>query len=162
MASRDEKMNEIIFTLIPGIITAIFASYLTARWSLKKIYSEKWWERKEKAYSDIITRLYDLMQYCEYQRDHHEWGRKLAAEKEEELKNRYSEAYWKLKKATDIGGFVLSNEGAEVLKGLRNRPLLDWNENPPWDVYDQDYQYYKEALEKIVSVANKELKASKA
>ena len=60
-------MIDIIIKIVPGIIIAIFTSsitaYLTAKWSLKRFYSEKWWERKEKAYSEIIDALYDLLQY---------------------------------------------------------------------------------------------------
>lgn len=155
-------MEDILIKILPGIISAIVASYLAARWSLRKIYSEKWWERKERAYSDIIASLYDIMQYCEYQRDHLEWGRKLPEDREKEFDEKYSEAYWKLKKVTDIGGFVISKDAADVLKDLRSRPKLDWNENPPWEIYDQDYDYHKRALDKIVAVANKELKVTKA
>lgn len=53
------------FKYLPGIISAILAAYFTARWSLRKLYSEKWWERKEKAYSEIVEALYEVMQYCE-------------------------------------------------------------------------------------------------
>ena len=155
-------MIETLLKFLPGIVAAIIASYFAARWSLRKIYSEKWWEWKEVAYSEIIECLYDIMQYCEVQRNHDLHGRKYPEERMKKFEDKYSEAYWKLKKVTDIGGFVISNEGAKVLKDLRERPKLDWNENPPWDIYDQDYQYYKQALEKIVEIANKDLKAAKA
>ena len=155
-------MKDILIKFLPGIISAIFASYLAARWSLKKIYSEKWWERKERVYSDIISSLYDIMQYCEYQSDHLSWGRKLPEDREKEFDEKYSEAYWKLKKVTDIGGFVISKEAADVLNNLKSRPKLNWNENPPWEIYDQDYDYHKKALDKIVAIAKKDLNVTKA
>jgi hypothetical protein len=155
-------MKQILFDFLPGIATAIIASYLTARWSLKKLYSEKWWERKEKAYSDIIASIYAIMQYCEYQSEHYELGRELPEDRKKEIETKYGEAYWKLKKVTDIGGFVISKDAANVLKDLKERPKLNWNENPPWEIYDQDLKYHKEALEKIVAIANKDLKAGKA
>ena len=155
-------MTDILIKFLPGIITAIIASYFTARWSLKKIYSEKWWERREHAYSDIIASLYDIMQYCEYQRDHYELGHKLSEERKKEFEKKYNEAYWKLKKVTDIGGFVISKDAVNILKELRSRPKLNWNENPPWEIYDQDYEYHKQALEKLVATANKDLKVKKA
>ena len=155
-------MKDILIKFLPGILTALVASYFAARWSLKKIYFEKWWERKERAYSDIIASLYDIMQYCEYQRDHYEWGRKISEEKEKEFETRYSEACWKLKKVTDIGGFVILKDAADVLEDLRGRPKLNWNENPPGELYDQDYDYHKKALDKLVAIANKDLNAQKA
>ena len=155
-------MTDILIKFLPGIIAAIIASYLAARWSLRKIYSEKWWDRKERAYSDIIASLYDIMQYREYQRDHDEWGRKISEDREKEFKEKYNEAYWKLKKVTDIGGFVISKDAADVLKNLRDRPKLDWNENPPCEIYDHDYEYHKQALDKVIAIANEDLKAKKA
>ena len=155
-------MKDILLKFLPGIITAIIASYLAALWSLRKIYSEKWWDRKEKAYSEIIDSLYDIMHYCEVQVEHHEYGRKYSEERMKEVQYKYAEAYRKLKKVTDIGGFVISSKGAKVLKDLRNRPKLDWNQNPPFEIYDQDFQYYKQALEKIIEIANKDLRATKA
>ena len=102
------------------------------------------------------------MQYFEYHRAHEEWGRKLSEEREKEFEEKYNEAYWKLKQVTDIGGFVISKDAADVLKDLRGRPKLDWKENPPWEIYSQDYEYHKQALDKVVAIANKDLKASKA
>jgi hypothetical protein len=155
-------MTDILIKILPGIVSAILASYLAARWSLKKIYSEKWWERRERAYSDIITSIYDIMQYCEYQRDHEMFGRKIREEKEKEFELKYNEAYWKLKKVTDIGGFVISKDAVNILQELKNRPKLEWNENPPCEIYDHDYEYHKQALEKLIAIANKDLNVKKA
>ncbi len=153
-------MIDTLLEYLPGMITAIFASYLTARWSWKKIYLEKWWERKERAYSEIIEILYRIMQYYQDKRDHYEDKRELSEEREKEINDLYNDDYWKLKKITDIGGFVISKNAVSILKDLRERPKLDWNENPPWEIYEQDYKYYKQALDKVVSIANKELKAT--
>ena len=58
-------MVEFLLKTLPGIIAAVLASHLAAKWSLRKFYSEKWWLRKENAYVEIIDALYDLVQYCE-------------------------------------------------------------------------------------------------
>ncbi len=155
-------VKDVLMNLDHFNLAAIIASYLAARWSLRKIYSEKWWDRKERAYSDIIASLYDIMQYCEYQRDHYEWGRELSEDKEKEFREKYNDAYWKLKKVTDIGGFVISKDAADVLKDLRGRPKLDWDDNPPCEIYNQDYEYHKQTLDKVVAIANRDLKATKA
>ena len=155
-------MLDIFLKILPGIITAIIASYLAAKWSMRKFYSEKWWERKEKAYTEIIDSLYDLLRYCEIQKEDYGQGTGYSEDRMKELGERYSQAYWKIKKATDIGAFVVSPEAERALKELRKRPRLNWNENPLWDVYEKDYRYYRDALEKIVDIARKDLKASKA
>jgi hypothetical protein len=159
-------MIDIFIKIIPGIIIAIFTSYitayLTAKWSLKRFYSEKWWERKEKAYGEIMDALYDLLKYCEIQKEDYGGGTGYSDEKMKELGERYNQAFWKIKKTADIGAFVVSLEAEKILIELHNRPRLEWNENPPWDIYDQDYKYYREALTRIVDVAKRDLKASRA
>ncbi len=154
-------MSEFLLKVLPGIFTAIFASYLAAKWSLRKFYSEKWWERKDHAYVEIIDALYDLIQYCEIKQDDYGQGAGYSKEKETEFRQRYNQAYWKIKKVTDIGAFVVSPQAETILKELRDRPRLEWNENPPWEIYEQDYKYYRDALNKIVQVAKDDLNANK-
>ena len=155
-------MIDFLLKVLPGIISAIIASYLAANWSLRKFYSEKWWERKERAYAEIIDALYDLLQYCEIQKEDYGVGTSYSDDKVKELGEKYGQAFWKIKKATDIGVFVVSPEAESILRELRDRPQLEWNENPPWEIYEQDYKYYNDALRRIVEVARSDLKASKA
>lgn len=155
-------MIDFLLKALPGIVSAIIASYLAANWSLRKFYSEKWWERKERAYTEIIDALYDLLQYCEIQKEDYGRGTGYSDVKVKELEERYSQAFWKIKKATDIGAFVVSSEAESILKELRDRPQLKWNENPPCDIFEQDYKYYNDALRRIVEIARSDLKASKA
>jgi len=155
-------MMEFILKALPGVITAVFASYLAAKWSLKRFYSEKLWERKEHAYVEIIDALYDLLQYCEIQKGDYGQGTGYSKENEDELRESYNQAYWKIKKATDIGAFVVSPQAETVLKELRERPRLEWEENPIFEIYEQDYNYYKDALTTIVRLAKQDLNASKA
>jgi hypothetical protein len=41
---------------------------------------------------------------------------------------------------------------------LRKRPRLDWDENPPWEVYEEDCKHYREALQKIRQCAREDLR----
>jgi hypothetical protein len=63
-----EFMENVLFA-IGGLLAAILAAWLSAKWSVRKFYSEKWWERKEKAYAEIIEALYDVLQYCEIKKE---------------------------------------------------------------------------------------------
>jgi bifunctional ADP-heptose synthase (sugar kinase/adenylyltransferase) len=78
--------------------------------------------------------------------------------KEKEFRDRYSEAYWKIQKMTDIGAFVLSDYAAGILKKLRDKPQLEWDKNPPWEIYEADCEHYREALDRIRRCAKKDLK----
>lgn len=155
-------MIELLEKLLPGLLSAFVASYMTARWSLRKFYSEKWWDRKEKAYTEIIEALYDLLQYCEIRQEDYGDGGGYAKEHLKELDKRYSAAYWRIKRAAEIGAFVISPKAAEVLQQLVERPKLDWNSNAPWDIYAADYQHYKAALESIRVCAREDLRSAHA
>jgi hypothetical protein len=45
---KGERMKEFIVNALPGMATALIASYLAARWSLRRFYSEKWWVTQKK------------------------------------------------------------------------------------------------------------------
>lgn len=154
-------MVDTILKFLPGIITAIIASYLTAQWSIRRFYSEKWWGRKERAYTEIIDALYDLLLYCEIQKEDFGQGSGYSENKMKSFRERYNQAYWKIKKATDIGAFVVSSKAEITLKELRDRPRLPWDDSDLWDIYEADYRYYQNTLEKIVDIARKDLKAQK-
>lgn len=160
-----ESAFELFYRILPSsiiaaVISAIIAAYLSSRLALRKFYSEKWWERKERAYVEIIDAFYDLIQYCEIQKNDYGQGTGFDEAKEREFRDRYNHAHWKIKRATDVGAFVVSLEAEIALKELRDRPRLAWEENPRWDIYEQDYKYYRETLDKIVRIAKRDLKGS--
>jgi hypothetical protein len=150
-------MKEIILSAIVGIISAI----LTAKLSLRKVYSEKWWDKKEKAYTEIIEALYEIMQYFEFARDEAEQNRESSDKTIIKYQEKYSIAYWKLKKATTIGEFIILSEGARILNELKTRPKLSYRNNAPWDIYQDEYEAHKEALDKIIKIAKNDLKSTK-
>jgi len=151
-------MTEILRNVLPSLV-AIVAVYLTAHLALRRFYSERWWERKANMYTQLIEALYDLLQYCEIKKADYGDGAGYADDKLKELAEKYNRAYWEVKKATALAGFVLSSDAAAILRELRDRPELEWDKNPPWEVYGQDYEFYRDALDKIVEVARKDMKA---
>ena len=77
------------------------------------------------------------------------------------MHEKYNQAYWKIKRATDIGAFVISQETQLILKELSERPRLKWDENPKFEIYEEEYDAHHIALEKIVESAKRDLKANK-
>lgn len=129
-----EALGRLVLSVLPGVIT-ILALYLTAVLSLKKFYAEKRLERKEKAYEGVIEALYDMLQYCEIMKEPYgDTG--YPGEKMKELQEKYNRAFWEVKRATDIGALVMAHEAVAILKDLRERPKLNWDKNPPWDIYE--------------------------
>ena len=151
-------MIEWIKIVLPGVIPAVVAAYLSARWTANRFYREKWWEQKYKAYSELFDMLYDMIQYCDLMADIEQHGRTPEHPKKKEFGQKYTEAYWKILKTTDIGSFVISEKATYILKSLRERPRLKWEENPPWDIYEDDCNHYQKALTDIREIASVELK----
>ncbi len=153
-----EKIVEFILASLPGIVTAILAAFISSRWAFRQLLADKWWDRKEKAYSDIIDALYDLVQYTEIRKDDYGDGAGYSEQRLSELGDRYSAAIWKVKRATAIGAFLISDESAAILDELHTRSSLDWNDNPPWEVYEHDYRGYQDALKRFRHAARDDLR----
>jgi hypothetical protein len=152
-------MIDYLQVLIPsaiGLLTTVLAAYLSARWAVRQAFRQRWWERKESAYIDIIESLHDMLRYSSLCAD--DYPRSSGYPKEKGFAERYSEAYWKIQRITDIGAFVISDEAAAILQKLRNKPQLKWEENPPWEIYEADCAHYREALDGIRRCAKKDLK----
>jgi len=146
---------------IAAVVSPFFTSYLTAKWSLRKFYAEKWWERKERAYSEIISAINDILQYFEYNEEWYTTGFEPPEEKVNELKSLYHESLWRLKKAKSIGEFVISKKAVYALKELDKLPKLNPNENPPEDVWYQDYKNHEQTLKTIIEIAKKDLETTR-
>jgi hypothetical protein len=155
-----KMLPEYLKILIPssvGLLSSVLAAFLSARWAVRRAFAERWWERKERAYTDIIEALYDLVRYSLLCADESQ-SQGTEHPKREEFSQRYSDAYWKIQKMTDIGPFVISDAASKILKNLRDRPQLEWTENPPWDIYEADCAHYRKALEHIRMCAKSDLK----
>jgi len=70
--------------------------------------ADKWWDRKEQAYSEIINAIYDLVQFTEIKKEDYGERGNWSKERLEELGDRYGDAVWKIKRAITIGAFVIS------------------------------------------------------
>jgi hypothetical protein len=155
-------MEDILFKVFPGILVGVFSSWLSAQWAMRKFYSEKWWERREKSYSEIINALYDLVQYFSVYKEDYGQGTGYSKDKESELRQNYEKSYWALKRASDIGSFYISKRAQSALIDLGKREMLSFENNPPWDVYDLEFTHHQDALNKFIAIAKSDLRENKA
>ena len=134
------------------------AAFFSARWAVRRAFEERWWARKEQAYSEIIEALHDLLRYSTFEADRYLSRDSGDHPKREEFAVRYGEAYWKVQKMTDIGAFVICEDAAQILRKLRERPKLDFENDDPVEVREQETAHYREALEGIRKWARQDLK----
>lgn len=154
-------MPDYLKILIPsaiGLFTTVCAAFLSARWAVRRAFEERWWERKEQAYAEIIDALYNLLRYASVKADHEARGGGWEHPMEKDFSSKYQDAYWKVQRMTDIGPFVISEQAAEILKKLRDRPWFCYEGHSPLDIREQETAYYREALDAIRECARKDLR----
>ncbi|WP_369959284.1 hypothetical protein [Pseudomonas benzenivorans] len=114
--------------------------------------------RREQAYEELISALYDLIKYFRVHKEDYGQGTGLSDERERELFQQYISASSSLNKATDIGALYISGNAVEIIKSLREREQLDYYNEPKFEFYEQEYREHEKALAKLLEAALKDLK----
>lgn len=153
-------MPDWLKSLTPSIITlltAIIAAFLSARWAARRAFQERWWEKKERAYAEIVEALYDGIRYCDLAEAEELHGLEESPQKAE-LAEKSKQAYWKIQKAADIGAFLISEQAAKALRELQNSKWLDPKDHAWFEIYEDRGKQYRKALEKVRVCALKDLR----
>lgn len=146
---------EVAFSVIIAIITAL----ITAKVALRHFYRQEIWLRKDKKYSEIIDKLCALMNYQDNQ-----WGKfvlnKNNALEEELIEQEYKNAKKDLEKIRFSIGFIINPKVNKIISEMiEDFEIKDINERQG-DIgsqIDRVYGVIKEAIEKIIEIANEDL-----
>ena len=147
----------ISIALIPSLIVAVVTALLTVRLSLRKFYTERWWERKADAYSRIVEALHKYKKYDQqklkiemsYPRDD--------SDKEKILEKQWADANSELQRAVDLGAFVISEQTEEIIRKFLNRRVGDPNEDPLFELIETDLEHVKNCLSAVKQAAKDDL-----
>ena len=154
----DINMNLELLDFLVKIILVVIAAFIASSLAINKFYKERNWERREKAYAEIINALYDLIKYFRVYKEDYGQGTGLSENIESELYANYISAASSLSKATDIGSFYISKSAYETLSKLKTRKQLNFNEEPMFEIYDSEFQHHQLALNEFLEIAKKDLK----
>jgi hypothetical protein len=126
-----DPWTQLLFSIISGVVVAIVTSLVTVHLSLRRFYSERWWERKAEAYSSIIESLHHVKNNLEALMDAEERGRTISEDTRKQLADLSAKGYREVEKATSIGAFIISDHAANSLMELRRRfqqrdPEMSW------------------------------------
>ena len=102
--------NQLMLSIIPGLIIAALTSYFTVHLSLKRFYSERWWERKAQSYSIILESLYKMKAYPTFLLRAIERNKKTSKDLTNGLRLESQKSFNEINKALAIGTFVVSDE----------------------------------------------------
>lgn len=141
--------------LVSGAVTASLGAWLATR----RFYLEKHWDRKARAYEEIIRALHDAVQFCQVHKEDYGQGTGMNPDQGMELQQKYLSAISILHKAMDIGAFYISDKGVQILSDLRKREVSKEGEEPSFEIWAQEYAFHKAALEKLIALSRKELRS---
>ena len=106
---------DVVFQIIVGIVIAAASSLITVRLSRHQFRSERWWEKKVVAYERVIDAFHHSRKFSSEHFQAALKSRELPKEREEELRKLAGQANDEIKRASDVGSFLLSDEALKVL-----------------------------------------------
>jgi len=154
----DEIVEKIATAVIPGLIIAIVASIVTVRLSIRRFHEEKWWEKKEEAYSNLIELFHHFKDYTSKHIDDVIEPEKFTEEERKSWGKDWKEFNRKYAKARDLASFHLSDLAVSILdnydkkrkEASKNEDVFQWMED--------DYAAASECLEQLKMAAKNDLK----
>lgn len=146
-----------IISLASGAAVAWLSAWLSTR----RFYREKDWERKAKAYEEIVRALHHMTNYFSVHKTDYGQGTGLSDEGEAALYQSYAKSHAELENATDIGSFYISRAAHKKLLELRSRQVWTEDQAPRFEIFEQEYEFHRAALNDLISIARKELRATK-
>ncbi|MFV2044779.1 MAG: hypothetical protein ACC700_16285 [Anaerolineales bacterium] len=153
-----DVIDQLLVAILPGMLVAVVASIITVRLSLRQFYSERWWERKATAYTEIIESLFRMKTYIESLRDAEERGRELPEEAKQELRIQAAEGKERIFRAAAIGAFTISEDAADSLNRLRSELERELPEGSFFDQLENHADLLSRYLQKLRSIAKSDLK----
>jgi len=144
-------MDEFIKGVIV-IVTTIVIAYITTRLTTIEHCTQKWWERKAEAYSDLIEQLFSLQDY--YRKLYNEWAFYANTNENDEKKReeQANNAIYKLRKAATTGAFIISEDAANLIKELQNK-LSSIDNKPLHEQYEESSGMIGKYIERIKASA---------
>ncbi len=151
-----------MLNLAGSLIVAVVTAVVTVKLALRRLRSERWWERKANAYSSIIESLHVM------KRAKVRWlenpDRTKDKERERELLQQYRKAQDEVNKAVDMSSFLLSGEAAEVLRQFKiefenaeEDALVDGQHLDNYGRVSGELSAIEHCIEKLPGIARKDL-----
>jgi hypothetical protein len=150
-------INFLSQTLI-GAIIAIIASWVTVWLSLRRFYSEKWWEKKAEAYAAILEALHYMKRAFDEDFDAMIVGREVPEERKKQLNDKYREAYDELMKRTDVEQYVLSDEAVTELLSFQKAYSKAKDTHDFFDYIEGSLSTINDTMKRMRDIAKVDLK----
>ena len=152
--------SQIFLQFVLTAATAVGASFFTARFALRRFYSEKWWEKKYEGYSSILESLHYIARDFQEEWNAETRGREIPDDRKDELSAKFREAKDELAKRADVGQFVISDAAVAVLATFQKERRTA-NTTEGWQPYiDECLVAANKALQQMRAIAKRDLERS--
>ncbi len=140
---------ELFKLAVVGLIAGLFSSTLANR----DHRGRKWWEMRVAAYQGAIEALSDLVYYYDKRYASEANYRELSSETEEKLKLLFQKSFPKIRRLTDTGAFLFSDQAQAALKDFVNQDESDFY----LEMLENYRAKAKACLEKLVNYSKEDL-----
>ena len=113
-----EFLQGILVALIPALAVSVITAYITVRLSLKQFYSQRWWDKKAEAYSQILEHLSYLKYYYSEWFDELQADVIMSTDHKKKLFEGYQRSRESVTRAAAIGEFIVSETTTKALSRL--------------------------------------------
>ena len=151
-------MTDAVLQIFVGIFIAAISSLITVRLSKQQFRSERWWERKVAAYERVIEAFHDFKRFSSEHLEAAEGESEVPKDREAKLRLRAALATDEIKRASDIGSFLLSHKALEILSRYHKKSETLEDCESWWDYLRQEWSITDEHMKEFIAEAHKDLK----
>lgn len=144
---------ELVKLGIVGLIAGLFALYRAKQ----EFISQRWWERKADTYMRIIEALWKILDYYKQNYEEVTDHREISDERKKEILNQWREGQREIKKITEIGAFLVSDETIAALKKLWKKPEPESDPDDWISQLENDYIATEACIDTVIKSAKKDL-----
>ncbi len=150
---------EPLFQLLVGIAIAAVSSLITVRLAKGQFRSERWWEKKVAAYERVIDAFHDFKKFSSEHLDAEVNDNSLSKEREEHLRQRAAAGTDEIKRAADVGSFILSIQALDILSRYAQESAKIGHP-PTWlDYLDAEWSVADKYMKEFIAEAKRDLQA---
>jgi len=161
IAEMIETFKDMSIVLLPGVLISIVTATVTVNLSLRRFYSERFWERKMDVYSSIFDALYRLKRYYILKRDTETGKRVLPNGKLALLEHEWEDGDMELGKAIDVGSFLISGDAVQCLRDYRDRTRWTLDDADMEELVNQELGPLTDCIESLILIAHRDLESGK-
>jgi len=151
-------ISDILKALLPAVILVVFTSILTVRLAMRRFYKEKWWEKKQETYSQLLETFHHIKNNAAEYYEGEINPDYLTEEKKQELTRDWKKFSREFAKLRDLASFHISDEAVAILDEYQKKTAEARKSETIFECIDGDLAAASQCLEALKEAAKRDLK----